>query len=141
MKDSMFQHRISWKRRARWPVGVALALFALLAGCGTFEDTSTPPEIIGRWITDTRGYQECFMVISENTINFYTLEGTFDVNFIDKVVRTEKKGEKVYEIHYRNRKDLEFVLSVVVLQGGRKGKLQFFNQKYLMWNKAEWEKE
>ena len=99
-----------------------------------------PKEIIGHWETDASGYESCFMDINESTISFHTVEGTTDVNFIQRVERSEKDGEKVYDIHYENRDGDEFLLSVTLQGGGKKVSLQFYNQKYLTWNKVDWTK-
>ena len=138
MKSTMI-----WKSRGR---NVAAGVFAaavvlfFLAGCGLFKDESMPEAIIGHWETDASGYEECFMDITESTISFHTVEGTTDVNFVQKVERTEKEGVKVYDIHYENSDGDEFLLSVTLPSGGNKGSLQFYNQKYLTWNKVDWTK-
>ncbi len=116
----------------------ALSLF--LYGCGVFKDEGVPKEILGHWETDAPGYEGCFMDISEATISFHTVEQTTDVNFIQKVERVEKNGEKIYNIHYENRDGDKFLLSVTVMQGSGKVTLQFYNQKYLTWNKVDWTK-
>jgi hypothetical protein len=80
------------------------------------------------------------MDITDATISFHTVEGTTDVNFIQKVERTQKNGVRVYDIHYENMDGDEFLLSVTVPGEGEKGTLQFYNQKYLTWNKVDWTK-
>lgn len=117
---------------------VWVLLAALLAGCGVSEEDKIPPEIYGHWVTNAKGYEDCAMDITESTISFYTTMGTTDVNFIDKIVRTEKEKKIVYDIHYVNSEGSEFILSVSILEGGKKSRLQFHNQKYLTWNKVEW---
>jgi hypothetical protein len=120
---------------------LSAAVLAVLFGCGLFDDSETfPRAILGHWETDAPGYEQCYMDITETTISFHTIEGTTDVNFIQKIERTEKDGDTVYDIHYENRDGDEFLLSVTLSGANQKGTLQFYNQKYLTWNKVDWTK-
>jgi hypothetical protein len=136
-----FGYRQGWEKLKFFAALLtAMAASLFIAGCGVFQEEGVPKELMGHWETDAPGYQGCFMDITEATISFHTVKGTTDVNFIQKVERTQKNGAFVYDINYENMDGDEFLLSVTVLGGGEKGVLQFYNQKYLTWNKVDWTK-
>ena len=117
------------------------AVLVVLLGCGVFDDSEPIPRAIyGHWETDAPGYEGCYLDITEATISFHTVEGTTDVNFIQKIERTQKGGDTVYDIHHENRDGDEFRLSVTLSKESGKWALQFYNQQHLTWNKVDWMK-
>lgn len=112
---------------------IAISLVTLLIiNCTTEKQAA--PELLGRWTTNNRRYQGCAIEISKDTIAFVTVDGVMDKNDIDKIEIQFEKGTKVYQIHYSDKDDNDFRLSVVFFPDAPNGQLQLYNQKYLRWN-------
>jgi hypothetical protein len=60
---------------------------------------------------------------------------------IEKIESTTEFGRKVYHITCSDKENIEYMLSVIVLKGSKKGRLQFYNQRDLEWNKMDLNKE
>ena len=129
--------------RRRWVAWkfLFLVLFLSLAGCGWFESEEFPKELLGRWVTDNPKYQGCYMKIDENAIVFNASDSNLYVSTIKKVETDIEFGRKVHHIIYTDKEDIEYLLSVIVLKGSKTGRLQFYNQRYLEWNKMDLSRE
>ena len=129
--------------RRRWVTWkfLFMVLFLFLTGCGWFESEEFPAELLGRWVTKNPKYEGCYMIIETDTIVFNASDGNLYVNEIEKVESAIEFGRKIYHITYSDKENIEYLLSVIVLKGSKKGRLQFYNQRYLEWNKMDLSKE
>jgi hypothetical protein len=117
------------------------AFFLFLNGCGYFESEEFPKELLGRWVTKNPRYKGCYMIIEMDTIVFHAADGSLLVNTIEKVESADEFGQKIYHITYSDVENIEYLLSVIYMKGTKHGRLQFYNQRYLEWNKLALSKE
>ncbi|MFC1488623.1 hypothetical protein ACFL6B_02120 [Thermodesulfobacteriota bacterium] len=120
---------------------IVIVLLLSLTGCGWFEDEEFPTELLGRWVTNNPNYKECYMIIKTDTIVFHATDNNLYVSTIEKIESATEFGRKVYHITYSDKENIEYLLSVIVLTGSKKGRLQFYNQRYIEWNKMGLSKE
>lgn len=104
----------------------------LISSCGWFRDEAPEP-LIDVWVTDEARYAGASLEITEKLVVFNTIDGQTYVNFITDIEKTEEKGLTFYDIMYKDRKGLEYTLSVSLRQQGRKKILQFRNQTNMEW--------
>jgi hypothetical protein len=120
---------------------IFLVLLLSLTGCGWFEEEEFPTELLGRWVTNNPKYEGCYMIIETDTIVFHATDNNLYVSAIEKIESATEFGRKVYHITYSDKENIEYLLSVVVLKGSKIGRLQFYNQRYIEWNKMDLSKE
>jgi len=124
------RQRITWKY-----VVLFIALLLSLTGCGWFEKQEFPKELLGQWYPENSKYEGCYMIIDKESITFNAADNNLYVNLIEKVETTIEFGRKVYHIFYSDKEGIDHLLSVILLKGSKKGQLQFYNQRYLEWER------
>lgn len=130
------------RRLAAWKFKfLFLALLLSFTSCGWFESDEFPTELLGRWVTDNPKYKGCYMIIETETIVFNTTENNLYKTAIEKIESATEFGRKVFHITYSDKDNIEYMLSVIVLKGGKKARLQFYNQRDLEWNRMDLNEE
>ncbi len=131
MKRMLPRSRVRAGSTTPWLLPLLLSA-VLISGCGWFRDEAPEP-LIGVWVTDETRYAGTSLEITDKLVVFNTIDGQTFVNFITDIEKTEEKGLTFYDISYKDRKGLEYTLSVSLRQQGGKKILQFRNQTNMDW--------
>ena len=123
-------------KAAWWCLALGLAL---AAGCGLIYgwlgSDEIPDDLIGYWVTDEPRYAEARMEITKETITFSKGLDYINMNEIDDVEVSDKKGKTLVKITYEDREGGEFTLSLYHYPGPRNGSIRFVNQMQMVWEK------
>jgi hypothetical protein len=131
MKRIQPRFRIPTGSSALWLLFFLLPA-VLISGCGWFRDEAPEP-IIDLLVTDEPRYAGTSLEITEKLVVFNTIDGQTLVNFIVDVQKEEEDGLILYDILYKDRKGLEYTLSLSLRQQGQEKILQFRNQTNMEW--------